>query len=182
MADSPDPLKPLDLVALLWIGLRGRVDWQRKELAFVLGVSPSMVTYTMGRLEGAGVVGDSGRVSKEALREMLPAVRWFFPAGSSRLVGWGMPTAHAAPGLDLGIKGRAYVWQVPARDGPVPSSVWVEGQVVAPIHPCVPAAAGRDPELYRALAALDALRVGRVREQTSGLEALGRMLGVEVSR
>ncbi len=181
MARAPDPLKPLDVVASFWIALRRGADWQRVELASVLDVSPSMVTYAMRRLEEAGVVRDTGQVHKRALREMLPAVRWFFPAGASHLVGWGMPTGHAAPGLDLGIKGRPYVWEVPARGGPIPSTEWVEGQVVAPLHACVPGAAGRDAGLYRVLAAVDALRVGGPREQGAALDVLGRLFDVEVS-
>lgn len=179
MAKAPDPLKPLDVVAALWVASRRGASWQRIDVASVLDVSPSMVTYAMGRLQAAGVVRDSGRVSPAALREMLPAIRWFLPAGPSHLLGWGMPTAHAAPGLDLGIKGQAYVWEVAARGGPVSSSEWVEGQVVAPVHPCVPGAAARDPALYRILAAVDAVRVGGVRERRAGLVALGEALGVE---
>lgn len=180
MPATPDPLKPLDVVAVLWIAHRARTPWQRIDLAAALDVSPSMVTYALARVEAAGVLdADTQRVVPAALRDVLPAIRWFLPAGPSHLVGWGMPTGHAAPGLDLGIKGRPYVWEVPARGGPLPSEAWIEGQVVAPMHPCVPGAAGRDAAFHRVLAAVDAVRVGTTRERQLALEALGRLLHLE---
>jgi hypothetical protein len=45
-----------------------------------------------------------------------------------------------------------------------------------PLHPGVPAAAAADAALYRALALLDALRVGRVRDRRLGSDELSRLL------
>lgn len=41
----------------------------------------------------------------------------------------------------------------------------VTGQAIAPLYRSVPQAAKNDPELYALLSLIDALRVGRVREQ-----------------
>ncbi|WP_228050130.1 hypothetical protein [Tychonema sp. LEGE 06208] len=41
----------------------------------------------------------------------------------------------------------------------------VRGQAIAPLYRSVPQAAKNDPELYALLSLIDALRVGRVREQ-----------------
>jgi hypothetical protein len=79
-----------------------------------------------------------------------------------------MPTAHAAPPLsDLLVSGVAYVW---------PSSAGIEGRAVMPLHPSVPEAAATDDALYRALALIDALRVGRVRDRKLASEELPRLL------
>ncbi len=52
---------------------------------------------------------------------------------------------------------EVYVW-------PDPQGV-VRGQAIAPLYRSVPQAASNDPEFYALLSLIDALRVGRVREQ-----------------
>jgi len=52
---------------------------------------------------------------------------------------------------------EVYVW-------PDPQGV-VRGQAIAPLYRSVPQAASNDPELYALLSLIDAIRVGRVREQ-----------------
>ncbi|MEG4446282.1 hypothetical protein QUB47_34895, partial [Microcoleus sp. AT9_B5] len=47
---------------------------------------------------------------------------------------------------------------------PDPQGV-VRGQAIAPLYRSVPQAASNDPELYALLSLIDAIRVGRVREQ-----------------
>ncbi|MEG4171544.1 MULTISPECIES: hypothetical protein [unclassified Microcoleus] len=41
----------------------------------------------------------------------------------------------------------------------------MRGQAIAPLYRSVPQAASNDPELYALLSLIDAIRVGRVREQ-----------------
>jgi hypothetical protein len=50
------------------------------------------------------------------------------------------------------------------------------GLTISPLYPTVPAAARHDPMLYELLALVDALRVGRAREQTLAREMLARRL------
>ena len=52
---------------------------------------------------------------------------------------------------------EVYVW-------PDPQGV-VRGQAIAPLYRSVPQAASNDPKLYALLSLIDAIRVGRVREQ-----------------
>jgi len=71
-----------------------------------------------------------------------------------------MPTAHAASPLNSLIVG----------DEPLPP-VWpdphgnLNGVTVSPLYKSVPYAARRDEKLYQLLAAVDGLRIGRVRER-----------------
>jgi hypothetical protein len=44
----------------------------------------------------------------------------------------------------------------------------VRGQAIAPLYRSVPQAASNDPKLYALLSLIDAIRVGRVREQRDG--------------
>lgn len=79
-----------------------------------------------------------------------------------------MPTAHAAlPLRERLVFAESYVW---------PTGAGVEGRAVEPLHPCVPGACSSDPDLYAALALLDALRVGRSRDRRLALEELEQLL------
>lgn len=175
MLAAPDPLKPLDVVVALWIAAQARKPWQRLDLARVLEVSPSMISYATQRLRAADILTDADTVRLQALDAIIPAVRWIYPA-AQQSHGRGMPTAHAAPGMSLGVRGRAYVWAVPARKGPIPSTDWVEGTLITPIHTRVPVGASNDPVLYELMAALDAMRVGDPRLHVAGRRALEKRL------
>jgi hypothetical protein len=63
---------------------------------------------------------------------------------------------------------EVYVW-------PDPQGV-VRGQAIAPLYRSVPQAASNDPELYALLSLIDALRVGRVREQRLAASELEKRL------
>jgi hypothetical protein len=52
----------------------------------------------------------------------------------------------------------------------------VRGQAIAPLYRSVPQAASNDPELYALLSLIDALRVGRVREQRLAASELEKRL------
>ncbi len=84
--------------------------------------------------------------------------------------GPGVPTGHAAPALKaLFADGHEpLVW--PDAQGTV------RGEGIAPLHPCVPAAALRDPTLYELLALFDALRAGRARERNVAAERLQTLI------
>jgi hypothetical protein len=138
-------------------------------LAASLGITASQAHTCLRRLETAGLYRPEDRSLRTHAFELfaehgIPHV--FSAEVGARTVG--MPTAHAAPPLrDLLVSVDAYVW---------PSRVGVEGRALVPLHPCVPAAAAADDALYRALALVDALRVGRVRDRRLGSEELSRVL------
>lgn len=163
-------LKPLDVVvglkAHLWTG---SLAWTFERLAAALAIAPSQAHTSLRRLEAAGLYRPASRSLRTRAFGLFAehGIPHVFPVEVGEMV-VGMPTAHAAPPLcELLVSGDAYVW--PAKDG-------VEGRSVAPLHPGVPAAAAADDALYRALALLDAFRVGRVRERRLATEELPRLL------
>ena len=98
-------------------------------------------------------------MKKLLLRDCLGhAVRWIAPArvGDFEL---GLATAHTAEPLRGKLTGDDDPVVIPLAHGPV------RGRAVTPLHPLSPAAAARDPKLYRLLAIVDALRIGRARDR-----------------
>jgi hypothetical protein len=77
----------------------------------------------------------------------------------------GIPTAHSANILKgYFVSDIHYVW--PSAEGTV------KGQAITPLYPNQVKAALYDEKLYDKLALVDAVRVGRVREQKKALELL----------
>jgi len=169
-------VKPQDLLLALYFASRretGRAPTYI-DLGRALGLSHGEVHNAHRRLAGAGLVrSPSGmEVHRAALCEfLLHGVRYVFPAerGSP---GRGLPTAHSAPPLVSELAGEALPIVWPWARGEV------YGETLKPLYPSVPEAAASDAELYRALALVDALRVGRARERTlaqTHIRALLRM-------
>ena len=50
------------------------------------------------------------------------------------------------------------------------------GEGLVPLYPSLPLACSRDPELYQLMAAIDVLRVGRVREKDAAATYLEELL------
>lgn len=162
-------LKPVDLVVVLNAHLwSGPCSFER--LGSAMGVSASQAHAALRRLAAAGLYREGDRSLRVHAFTLFAAhgVSCVFPAqvGESAV---GMPTAHAAPPFrDELVYAEAYVW--PCGEG-------VAGRAVVPLHPGVPRAARQDARLYAALALLDALRVGRVRERRLAEAKLERLLG-----
>ncbi len=161
-------LKPQDIVAILKVHSWPSARWTYSTLAQSLGMSTSEVHAALARCEAAGLYdAENRRILKQALLEFLVhGLRYVFytaPGPLSR----GLPTAHSAEPLKSQLvtsNSEVYVW-------PDPQGV-VRGQAIAPLYRCVPQAAKNDPELYALLSLIDALRVGRVREQRLAVSEL----------
>jgi hypothetical protein len=82
----------------------------------------------------------------------------------------GIPTAHGINPLKEQIvsAGEIYVWAYPQGT--------VRGVSIEPLYKAVPYAASQDQELYELLGLVDALRVGRVREQQLAADFLQQRL------
>jgi hypothetical protein len=65
----------------------------------------------------------------------------------------------------------AYVWPDPTGE--------VRGQAIEPLYRSVPTAARNDPELYVLLSLIDAIRVGRVREQRLAVKELEQTMAAQ---
>lgn len=163
-------LKPLDIV----VGLKAHLwnadgPWSFERLAASIGITASQAHTSLRRLGAAGLYRSQDRsLRTHAFRLFaehgIPVV---FPAQPGGEV-VGMPTAHSAPPLrDRLASVEAFVW---------PSATGVVGRAVLPLHPRAPQAAAADDALYRALALLDAFRVGRARDRNIAREELDRVL------
>ena len=154
-------LKPQDIVAILKVHSLQKASWTYSTLAQSLGMSASEVHAALSRCEAAGLYnGENRRILKQALLEFLVhGLRYVFYAQPGPL-SRGLPTAHSAEPLKsklVASPSEVYVW-------PDPQGV-VRGQAIAPLYRSVPQAASNDPKLYALLSLIDAIRVGRVREQ-----------------
>lgn len=99
-------------------------------------------------------------------------LRYVFPGELGR-PSLGIPTAHAGPPLaSLIVFEEAIVW--PTIKGPV------EGVALKPLYPQATKLPFLCPPLYEALTAVDALRVGRIRERQLALRFLEEMLNAKV--
>lgn len=154
-------LKPQDILAILKVHSWDSTNWTYSSLAQSLGMSASEVHAALERCEAAGLYnGENRRILKQALLEFLVhGLRYVFYAQPGPL-SRGLPTAHSAEPLKsklVASPSEVYVW-------PDPQGI-VRGQAIAPLYRSVPQAANNDPELYALLSLIDAIRVGRVREQ-----------------
>ena len=164
--------KPQDIVVALKLALEDSFS-SYAELGQALGLSASEVHAAVRRLADARLVDpDTKQVKREALRNFLVhGVPYAFPATPKEITR-GMPTAWAAPAMAEKISSSDQippVWPDPQGQ--------VQGAAVQPLYASVPGAARRDPELYRILALVDALRIGRARERARAEKEISQQLG-----
>lgn len=156
-------LLPVDLLVVMKLAAHAGEPSSIRLLEEELRLSKSAVANSLQRLRGVGLVKDGPshdrRVNKLLLRDCLEnAARWIAPASV-----WdfelGLPTAHATESFRRQLTGDEDPVVMPLPHGPV------RGRAVTPLHALAPAAAARDPKLYRLLAIVDALRIGRARDR-----------------
>lgn len=168
MARRPESLQASDVAVALRLALSGGDTYDR--LADALGIAKSSAHRSVQRLEKAGLaVPERRQIVRPALRELLAGgIRYVFYAEPGAEVP-GIPTAHSAPPLSDELDfDRYYVW--PSADGVV------RGASVQPLLRSAPKLHQSEPELYRALALVDAVRVGRARERNRAVELLDDLL------
>ncbi len=159
-------LKSQDVMVALLLALHPRKAWSFPLIAQATGLSPSAAFRAIERLRASRhVVPDDFRVFDDRLLNFLEhGVPYAFPAAPGS-VSRGIPTAHAAAPLSEHIAaGSAVVW--PYAKGSV------RGESIIPLASTAPQAVERDEALYRALALVDALRIGRPREQKLAIRLL----------
>lgn len=161
---EPMDLKPQELLVLLKVSAHPERKFTFASLAQELSMSAAEVHASVKRATAAGLVSVRGKGDwlpiRPALQEfMVHGARYAFPAevGPSKR---GVPTAHGAEPL-------ASLLHSDASDVPVwaHSQGNARGPSISPIYRTAPQAALADPDLYRLLAVLDALRIGRARER-----------------
>ena len=157
-------LRPPDIVVLLGLLRQGDEAWTVRSLAERLHMPLAAVQRSLARLGetpafDAAIRSASAGASDELIAHALPFVA---PASLGASVR-GIPTAWGVAPLadEVTAVDEAPVW--PDRRGTA------RGPALAPLHACALALAREDPEMYEALALVDALRVGRARERKLAL-------------
>jgi hypothetical protein len=163
-------LKSQDILVASLLAVHPVKVWNFKALGEISGLSQSAAFRSVQRLRGAGLVVPEGfRVFEERFLNLLEhGVPYVFATAPGRLAR-GIPTAHAAPPLNQHISAsQAVVW--PDAQGSA------RGESISPLAPTAAAAAQRDASLYEVLALIDALRIGRPREQKLAVKLLKERL------
>jgi hypothetical protein len=152
----------------------GDRPWRYADVARGLRISQSEVAEGLHRSQQARLVDPSKRKGYRAslLEFLVHGIKYVFPAQPGPMTR-GVPTAHSAAPLSRMIVSDQddYVW--PSDRGSQ------RGQAILPLYPSAIEASELDPALYALLSLIDALRVGRIREQKIAIAALTQRIKEE---
>ncbi len=163
-------MRPQDIAVLLKIILKEEQPWLGKDLAAELYLSPAEITLSLQRNLVAGLINaEKKKVHRQTLMEFieygLHVVFPVIPGGLSN----GLATAHSHPFMQQFFKSDyGYVWPDVAGKQ--------RGESITPLYKDIAAAAGLDAGLYKMLALIDVVRVGKARELKIALEELKKMI------
>ena len=163
-------MRPQDIVILLKIIVLEGKSWLNKDLAQSLYISGSEIGESLSRSEIAGLIDfNKKRVNRQGLFEFLEhGLHYVFPQQPGAMV-TGIPTAHGHPFIKQYIEADLlYVWPDFKGDA--------RGLSIEPFYPNQVKAIREDAELYKILALLDVIRVGRVREIEIAINELRKMI------
>lgn len=163
-------MRPLDIVVLMKIIALNDEPWQYRDLSSTLRISISEISVSLNRSMVAGLVDrEKKKVRRNALMEFIQyGLHYVFPQVPGPIAN-GIETAHSHPFYKQHFSSDLpYVW--PAVDGNV------RGQSIDPLHKGVIKAALEDEVLYKLLASIDILRVGKVREKNMAIKELKKHL------
>lgn len=164
-------MRPQDIVILLKIISKKDQPWQNKDLAKELLISPSEISESLGRSALAGLYDNQNRTPyRTNLMEFIEhGLHYVFPVIPSAMVN-GVPTAHSHRFMKehFGDPQLEYVWPEPRGK--------FRGLAIEPLYKEVPNAVWEDADLYKMLALIDVIRVGRVREWKLAISELHKMI------
>lgn len=163
-------LKPQDILILLKICTLGDQKWFQHTLAEELEISQSEISECLSRSRYSGLIDASRKhVNVLNLLEFLEhGIKYVFPQQPGAIVR-GVATAHSASPLANEIQSvENFVW--PCARGNM------RGQAIQPLYKTVPKVALKNRELHEILALVDAIRVGKVREQHLAISLLKERL------
>lgn len=142
-------------------------------LADELGVSPSQIHASLGRLSAASLLRPNSRETNvRALGDfILSGVRYAFPVARGPLAE-GIPTAYSTAPLAAVVDAvDVVVWPAPH------AQARVKGFTLTPLYPRAPLLVERSPETYRIVSIVDAFRLGDARIRSMARAELERALG-----
>ncbi|MBA2501063.1 MAG: hypothetical protein H0V30_15215 [Chitinophagaceae bacterium] len=163
-------MRPQDMVILLKLVSLKDKSWQYRDLSADLFIPLSEISASLKRSEKAGLYHVELRnVHRLALMEFIQyGLKYVFPTSPGAMV-TGLGTAHSHPYYKKYFQVEMqYAW--PDEEGNI------RGLIIEPLHPNVPKAARKDELLYKLLASIDILRVGKVREQKKALDELKKTI------
>jgi predicted transcriptional regulator len=169
-------MRPHDIVVLLKIISKGNTPWRHQDLSNELFISQSEISESLHRSQLAGLIDvDKKKVYRQSLLDFIEyGLRYVYPVKPGSMVN-GIYTAHSHPFMQQQFKSEVnYVW--PSERGPV------RGLSIEPLYKDVVKAAISDEKLYKMLALIDIMRVGRTRELKIAIGELHKMIINEPQR
>lgn len=163
-------MRPQDIVILSKIICNGDTHWQNKDLAEALHISPSEISESLNRSMLAGMINDQKRkvLRQSFLEFILYGFHYVFPALPGSMAN-GIYTAQSHPWMSKQFRAEIqYVWPYPRGE--------VRGLAIEPLYPAVVYAVQNDEQLYKMLALMDVLRVGKARELKVAVSELEKMI------
>lgn len=162
-------MRPQDIVVLAKIILVEKKKWTNKSLSEDLNISAGEISESLNRSSIARLIDENKRrVNKEALYEFLVhGFSYVFPVAVGTLQR-GTPTAHSHPFMEnLLHSSVTYVWPFSQSDA--------IGLALEPLYDKQVLAVKKDEDLYKLLALLDVLRIGKTREVELAKTALHKV-------
>ncbi|QHI37561.1 hypothetical protein IMCC3317_29410 [Kordia antarctica] len=159
-------MRPHDIAILLKIASKGQEKWYMKDLAYELHISSSEISESINRSVIGGLISsDKKTLHKLALLDFLKSgLRYVYPQRPGAMVR-GIGTSISASPLNNEIVSvDRFVWAYGQGK--------IRGQVIEPLHPKTPEACLKDKKYYELMALTDAIRIGKVREQTIAFNLL----------
>lgn len=163
---SHNGMRPHDVVILLKILINKDLGWTYRDLAASLYLSTSEISESLNRSHMGGLVDENKRiVYRQTLMDFIQyGLHSVFPALPGTIV-TGIPTAHSYPFYSQQFASEInYVW--PDEEGTI------RGLSIPPLYKSVVKAVKSDELLYKLLASLDIIRVGKTRELQVALTVL----------
>lgn len=167
---SHNGMRPQDVVILLKILILEDKEWQYRDLSVSLNISISEISESLHRSHMAGLVDESRKkVYRKSLMEFIEfGLHYVFPQFPGSMV-TGFATAHSHPFYKSKLVSEVnYVW--PDTNGDL------RGLAIEPLFKGVIKAALQDELLYKLLASIDIIRVGRTRELKIAVNELHKII------
>ncbi len=163
-------MRPQDVIILLKLLTIKEPIWQYRDLASSLFISISEISESLNRSHIAGLVDESKRkVHRKSLMEFIEfGLHYVFPQFPGSMV-TGIPTAHSYKFYASKFASELnYVW--PDDKGTM------RGLSIEPLYKTVVKAVKEDEQLYKLLASIDIIRVGKAREMKVAIAELKKTI------
>lgn len=154
-------------MVLLKILILDGKSWQYRDLSSSLQIAISEIAESLNRSHMAGLIDQTKRkVSRQSLMEFIEhGLHYVFPQTPGPII-IGYSTGLSHPFYKTKFSSQLeYVW-------PDEDSGSVRGQMILPLFKNAPKASQLDQRLYKMLASIDIIRVGRNREIALALKEL----------